>query len=211
MGLRGFLAVLLVLSVPARGQGVGSLGQRGGGSTTPPTVASEEVVAALAEELQHAAGKEWALHRDRDTFTLAMEIQVLPMGAFSRDSRETRTYRIVVALGPYLTAAAQRAALDAGTKKERTLWGTVARLECSEKQFDDHYEDGLCFRAKTDAEQRRVAAYRQARSQLAAVPRFHRAAAFAVSVRQEEPQLTSGACVACRAAADKLRALFTPY
>lgn len=208
------LIVLLALSIPARAQsrGIGALG--GAGRVTPPeppTVASEEVVAALAKELLATAGKGWELYRDRDTITLSRSIRMLPMGAFSAADMETHTYRIVVTLSPFLEAAAQRATREAATKKERTRWGTVARLVCEEKSFDDHYEDGLCFRAKTDAAERKVAAYRAARAALAAVPTLHRANAFAVAVRRDEPQLTAGRCQECVAAAERIAAVFTPY
>ena len=78
-------------------------------------------------------------------------------------------------------------------------------------EFNDHDLDGLCFRPRSDAQKRRVTAYRAARDRWLNVPRFHRSKDFAVRLRTSHPELTDGPCQPCVALTKKVAAVLTAY
>ncbi|MDP2276161.1 MAG: hypothetical protein Q8K32_35785 [Archangium sp.] len=208
------LVLLLgLLSTAASGQSsLGGIGSPGGRRTpAPSTVLPDGGLTLFAEELARLAGEGWAMFQDGDSVTLSTEVLVMPMNAAFESDRERRTFSLTVTVHPFLEEATQRALLAKELKRERAAWKTVEKLECDGMEFNDHYLDGLCFRARNDVQERRVTAYREARERWLNVPRFHRGRAFAVRLRGGHPELTDGPCQPCVALEKKVAAVLTAY
>lgn len=193
--VRILLTTLLVWSTSASAQGGPDAG----------------TLAAFAAELGHAAGPEWTVQREGETVRLRRSVLLLPMNAASAGDVQRLSYTLAVTVSRYLADAAQRSVLAAQQKRERAAWRAVARLECDGMEFSDHYLDGLCFRARGDRQERRVAAYRAARDRWLAMPRYHRGVEFAVSIRGGGVEPPDGHCEECAALERTVAALLTAY
>ncbi|MBL8914269.1 MAG: hypothetical protein JNM17_26425 [Archangium sp.] len=173
------------------------------------TAIPEPNVVALLSDLK-AVGPEVSVTRDGVTIRLSREVRVLPANAPSAASLETHTFIVTLTLSEFLDEKAQQALVKKTASAERTAWKTVAALECDGMEFTDKYMDGLCFRAKSAAQEKRVVQYRATREKWLAVPRFHRAGAFSVALRAQRPELISG-CAECNALEAKVKALLNAY
>lgn len=205
------LVVVLSTAAAAQFGGLGSPGPSNPpGKSPPPTVLTDGGMPAFTDELRKVAVG-WDVAQSGDTVLLRREILTRPMNAFSRDDVQRQTYTVTVAVSPHLEDAAQRSRLAKELKAERAAWRTVERLVCDGMEFNDHYQDGFCFRAKTEDQERRVAAWRAARDRWLAVPRFHRRGDFAVSLRGGGIELADGPCWDCKDLERKIAALLTAY
>jgi len=159
-----------------------------------------------------AATAGWVVESASDRLILRRNVTVHPPSAPTETETMQLTVTIDVVVSPYLDEAKQHALLGAALKRERQLWRSVRALECEGKDFSDHYVDGLCFRAKSDGQKRRVAAYRKAREHWLNVPRYHHGEDFAVTVRVHRPEPTDGYCGdVCDAMERNVAALLVPY
>ena len=171
---------------------------------------AEARIAAFVEELVALAGPETRLTRDGNTIRLSRDVLVQPANAPSASGLERHAFVLALTVSAVLDEKAQRARLQRALALERAAWKTVASLQCDGMEFSDRYVDGLCFRAKGPAQEKRVAASRAARDAWLAVPRFHREADFSVTMRPHRPELTAG-CADCDAREAKVAAALTAY
>jgi hypothetical protein len=195
-------AILLLITLAAPPQRLATAGA--------PGVAAE-VVAAFVDEVRTLAGPDWELRVEGQVISLAHTFSGRVPN--SRGARiERGTYRLVLTVSPLLEGSAQRAQLAAALKRERNLWRGVEMFDCDEKEFGDHYIDGLCFRPRTEAQRKSESAYRDARERLLKVPQYYRSNAFAVAMREHDGEPTDARCgAACEAVAKKLAAALTAY
>lgn len=164
---------------------------------------------ALAERLREVALAGWVVRCRDHIIELRGEVAVTPMNAADRSSVERRSVTLEVAVSPFLSEEEQRALLTAAQQAERELRPPKA-LECDGMEFNDVFRDGLCFRPKTAAQERRVAEYWLARDRRLAVPCHHQGRERSVSIRARFPELSEG-CAACETVRARVEALFTAY
>jgi hypothetical protein len=204
MTVAGCLILVACLSLTA-----GSAGDRM--ASTDSGLPAADSSARLAELIRGVLLPGWHIRRDDNVIRVSGEVTTRPPSAAPGSATERHTYDVVVTTLPALDNETQRQQLGSAEKLERQLWRSVAKLECDGKEFSDHYVDGLCFRTKTDVQERRVAAYRRARTALEDVPRHHFGPDLAVSVRVHGPEPTDGACSECGEMARRIELLLSPY
>lgn len=170
---------------------------------------SGDVEAHLAERLRQAALEGWVVRCRDHTLEVRGEVSVTPMNAADRTAVERRSATLEVAVSPFLSEEEQRALLTAAQQAERELRPPKG-MECDGMEFNDVFRDGLCFRPKTVAQERRVAEYWLARDRRLAVPCHHQGRERSVSIRARFPELSEG-CAACETMRARVEALFTPY
>lgn len=210
--MRLIATLLVLLSIAATAGGIGALGQSLGPQKPPPppTVLTEGGMTAFTDELRNVAVG-WNLQPSGDTVVVQREFLTHPMNAATMNDVDRQTFTLTVTISPYLKDAAQRARLAKELKAERAAWRLVEKLECDGMEFNDHFIDGFCFRAKTDEQERRVATWRAARDRWLAVPRFHRGQEFSVALRGGGIELADGPCRDCKELERKISALLTAY
>lgn len=176
------------------------------GSDLPTSDSAER----LAELIRGVLLPGWFIQRDGNVIRVSGEVTTSPPSSASASAIERHTYGVVVTTLPALDNETQHQQLASAEKLERQLWRSVSKLQCDGKEFSDHYVDGLCFRTKTDSQERRAIAYRRARTAHEDVPRHHFGDC-AVRVHVHGPEPTDGACSECGEMARRIELLLSPY